>query len=134
MLVDTNILSELARPSPDPHVQRWAESVPLPLSISVVTLEEVSYGLSWKPNPEVGAWFESFLDDACEVLPISAEIARRAGLLRGTLRREGHQRTQADMLIAATAQVHQLPLATRNVRDFERCGIPLVNPFEKRLG
>ena len=130
MLVDTNVLSELARQSPDPDVARWARTVPLPLSISVVTLEEVSYGLSWRPNAEIQAWFETFLAEACHVLPITEVIARRAGELRGRFRLSGRQRTQADMLIAATAQAHQLALATRNVRDFDGCGIPVVNPFE----
>ena len=130
MLVDTNVLSELARPSPDPRVLRWARGVSLPLSLSVVTLEEVSYGLAWRPNPEIRAWFETFLAESCAGLPVTAVIARRAGELRGTFGGEGQQRTQADMLIAATAQVHQLPLATRNGRDFDGCGIPVFNPFE----
>ena len=130
MLVDTNVLSELARPAPDPNVVRWARAVPLPLSISVVTVEEVSFGLSWRPNDEIEAWFSSFLADGCVVLPVTEGIARRAGQLRGGFRSAGRQRTQADMLIAATSQVHQLALATRNVADFEGCGIPVVNPFE----
>jgi len=130
MLVDTNVLSELARPAPDERVLLWASSMPLPLSISAVTLEEINFGLSWKPNPEVRAWFDAFLADSCRILPVTDAIARRAGELRGRFRGEGRQRTQADMLIAATAQAHQLALATRNVRDFEGCGIPVVNPFE----
>ncbi len=129
MLVDTNILSELARPTADPNVVAWARTVPLPLSISVVTLEEIHYGLSWRPNEPIRAWFESFLAESAEVLPITGSIARRAGELRGRFRAQGRQRTQADMLIAATAQAHQLSLATHNVRDFEGCGIPVVDPF-----
>jgi predicted nucleic acid-binding protein len=130
MLVDTNVLSELARPSTDPRVHRWARSIALPLDISVITLEEIRYGLSWKPNDEIEAWFERFFSASCRILPVTESIARRAGELRGRFRADGRQRTQADMLIAATAQAHQLPLATRNVRDFESCGIPLVNPFD----
>ena len=128
-LVDTNVLSELARRAPHPAVMRWAATVDLPIEVSAVTLEEIHFGLSWRPNPEVRAWFERFLADSCAVLPVSEQIARRAGDLRGHLRASGHQRTQADMLIAATAQVHQLTLATRNLRDFAGCGIALVDPF-----
>jgi toxin FitB len=130
ILVDTNVLSELARPSPDQNVVHWARTVPLPLSISVVTLEEIHYGLSWRPQVAIQAWFETFLAESCVVLPITSAIAARAGQLRGGFRRAGRPRTQADMMIAATAQAHQLALATRNTRDFEGCGIPMINPFE----
>jgi predicted nucleic acid-binding protein len=130
ILVDTNVLSELARPNPDPNVLRWAQAIPLPLSLAAITLEEIHYGLAARPNPAIRAWFDAFLAQSCVVLPITPAIAERAGQLRGEHRRGGRQRTQADMLIAATAQAHQLALATRNGRDFEGCGIPIVNPFE----
>ena len=129
MLVDTNVISELARSTPDPLVARWAAGAPLPIFVSVVTVEEIYYGLSWRPNAEIQSWFESFFSERCTVLPITGAIARRAGELRGWFRGTSQQRTQADMLIAATAQAQQLPLATRNVRGFEGCGIPLVDPF-----
>ena len=99
------------------------------MSGSVVTLEEIHFGLAWRPSPRVSAWFDRFLGDDCVVLPITDEIARRAGELRGRFRAAGEQRTQADMLIAATAQAHQLSLVTRNLRDFEGCGIPLLDPW-----
>ena len=130
MLVDTNVLSELARPQADESVVHWARSVALPFSISVITLEEIHYGLSWRPNEAVHAWFDHFFSENARILPVTDSIARRAGELRGRFRSQGRQRTQADMLIAATAQAHQLSLATRNVRDFEGCGIAVVNPFE----
>jgi len=130
ILADTNVLSELARRTPQPAVIAWAATVTLPIAISVVTLEEIHFGLAWKPNAPVRAWFDEFLAQSCTVLPVTDAIARRAGDLRGQLRAAGRQRTQADMLVAGTAQAHQLTLATRNVRDFEGCGITLVNPFD----
>ena len=127
-LCDTNVISELARPRPNPGVLAWAGTVST-TTLSVVTLEEIFYGLAWKPNLRVRAWFEAFLADRCQVLPITAEIATRCGQLRGELMARGAVRSQADMLIAATAQVHGLTIITRNVRDFEDCMVPILNPF-----
>lgn len=62
------------------------------------------------------------------MLPITAAIAREAGELRGQLQTQGKPRTQADLLIGATAKIHQFTLVTRNARDFEGCGIVLLNP------
>lgn len=131
-LVDTNVLSELMRPRPDAGVLAWLqgrERVNPRLTISVVTVDEIMFGLSWRPTARLLAWFDAFVLRH-EVLPITVNIARRAGELRGQLQARGQTRTQADMLIAATAQIHALTLVTRNVRDFEGCGIGVLNPFE----
>ena len=127
-LVDTNVVSELARPQPNHGVLAWAGKVKN-VVLSVITVEEILYGLAWKPNARVQAWFEAFLDGYCQVLQISPEIAKACSKLRGELQSKGISRSQADMFIAATAQIHQLTIATRNVRDFEGCGIALLNPF-----
>jgi predicted nucleic acid-binding protein len=126
-LVDTNVISELCRRQPNQGVLAWASGVTRP-AVSVITLEEIFFGLTWRPNPRVLEWMESFFQRH-EVLPISQNIARRGGELRGQFSARGIVREQADMLIAATAQVHQLTLVTRNTRDFENCGIGLLNPF-----
>jgi toxin FitB len=127
-LCDTNVISEVVRREPNPGVVAWLERQPA-IALSVVTVEEVLYGLAWKPHPKVQRWFDDFVEALCTVLPIDEEIARRSGELRGASQARGEPRSAADMLIAATAQLHQLTLATRNVRHFEGCGIPLLNPF-----
>ena len=121
-LCDTNIISELSRPQPNPGVLAWNTQV-LSISLSVITLEEIAYGLASKPNARLQNWFEEFLKTYCQIIPITDEIAQLSGELRGRLRTQGKPRTQADMLIAATAYLHQLTLVTRNTRDFEDCGI-----------
>ena len=127
-LCDTNVLSELARPQPNLGVAAWAQDLSS-ITVSVITVEEIAYGLAWKPNLRVLEWFQGFLDRYSEVLPVTADIAARAGRLRGTLQAQGRPRAQADMLIAATAQFHGLTLVTRNVKDFEDCGLALLDPF-----
>jgi len=128
MLCDTNIISEFARPQPNPGVLQWVQSVDQ-ITISVITLEEIYYGLSAKPNPKIQRLIEQFFAENCTILPVTDAIAQAAGILRGRLRLQGQTRTQADMLIAAPAQVHQLTLITRNIRDFEDCNIVTFNPF-----
>jgi toxin FitB len=127
-LTDTNVLSELVRPRPNRGVLAWAQQVDR-ISVSVITLEEIRFGLAWKPNARVRAWFDVFFAEACDLVPITQAIAERAGDVRGELRARGITRAQADMLIAATAQVMGLTLVTRNVRDFQDCDIQLLDPF-----
>ena len=69
-LVDTNVVSELCRPAPNPGVLAWAEPVSL-VALSVVTVEEIFFGLAWKPNQRIQSWFESFLASSCEILPVT---------------------------------------------------------------
>ena len=130
-LADTNIVSELMRPRPDSGVLQWLQRLELgdmPLVVSAITVDEMILGLHWRPQAEKMRWFEHFLMRAT-VLPVNADIARRAGEWRAQFARRGVVRSQADMLIAATAQGHALTLVTRNVRDFDGCGIALLNPF-----
>jgi len=129
VLTDTNVLSELAKPRPQPAVVRWVQTQRA-LVVSVITLEEIHFGLATKRNARVLRWFESFLEQHCRVLDVSGPIARHAGILRAQHAARGRVRSQADMLIAATAAQHGLPVATRNVRDFDDCGVSVVNPFE----
>lgn len=127
-LVDTNVISELTRRRPNPGVEAWADRSARWV-LSAITVEEIFYGLSRTPNERIQRWFEMFLTEKCDVMSVTETIAVVGGRLRGRLGAAGQTRTQADMLIGATALVHQQTLVTRNVRDFEGCGIALLNPF-----
>ncbi len=130
-LADTNIVSELMRPRPAGGVSEWMATLEhqrIDLVISAITVDEIVFGLRWRPHPAKTAWFVRFMQRAT-VLPTTEIISRRAGEMRAQLALAAQVRAQTDMLIAATAQLHALTLVTRNVHDFDGCGIAVLNPF-----
>ena len=126
-LLDTNVASELSRRKPNAGVLSWIATVKK-LSVSVISVDELWFGVSRKPTPQLLQWLDD-LEQIIDVFPVTPDIARQAGQMRGNFLRRGITRMQPDMLIAATAQAHGLTLVTRNTRDFEGCGIGLLNPF-----
>lgn len=127
-IVDTNVISEIARRQPDERVLQWLAETGR-VAISAISLEELYFGMALKPNAHVQRTIEVYLDAYVIIRDVTVTIAKHAGLLRGQLGQRGRVRSQADMLIAATAAAHGLTLATRNVRDFAGCGIALHDPF-----
>ena len=128
-LADTNVISELIKKFPNEQVLQWLQTVEL-IAISAVTIEEAHFGLAWQPSAVKLHLFNAVVQSLHAVYPITESIAQRAGVLRGQLQAQGIARSAPDMLIAATAQEHQLIVATRNVRDFLGCGVQVVNPFD----
>jgi predicted nucleic acid-binding protein len=117
------------KPQPCLAVQLWfAEQERL--CLSAISVEEIIFGLEAKQAVKKLAWFKRLLHESCEVLPVSCEIANYCGELRARLRCRGLVRTQADSLIAATAYIHDKVLVTRNVKDFTKCNIEILNPFD----
>ena len=127
-LFDTNIISELFRREPNLGVIQFTGKISQTY-ISTISLDEIFFGLAAKPKPRILQRFEIFVADQCIVLPVTAEIAKCSGQLRGHLRTKGIIRSQANMLIAATARQHNLQPVTRNVKDFEQCDVDILNPF-----
>jgi predicted nucleic acid-binding protein len=131
ILVDTNVLSELARARPNAGVVRWLGEQRR-ISLSVVTLEELAFGVARAKGAARGrlrTWLDALLAARPTLLDVTPAVARASGELRAAREAGGRRVAMADMLIAATALTHGLTLVTRNVRDFESCGVALFNPF-----
>jgi predicted nucleic acid-binding protein len=133
MLVDTNVLSETVKPRPNPGVLRWLAEHPR-FSISAVTLEELAFGIERLRGTRRAAlyeWLERLrAEPSPEIVAVDAEVALAAGRLRARREDKGRPVAQADMLIAASALIKGVTLVTRNVSDFEGCGIALLDPFD----
>lgn len=130
LLLDTNVISEVMRREPDPVVVAWFSRLDRVIT-SVICVEELVFGLRRRHAYSREAWLLGMLEDVGVVHPVSAVTARWAAEQRARLQDNGQTFTQADALIAATAWEHHLVLATRNVRDFDALGVPLLNPFTK---
>ncbi len=127
-LLDTNIISEIMKKLPNKSVVEWF-SKQEEIFFSVITIEEIYYGLSRRNLVKKLTWFKQFAADKATVLEISDKISRWSGEKRGELAASGKIVTMADSLIAATAHDCGLILATRNIKDFQHFGIAVVNPF-----
>lgn len=134
-LLDTCVLSELRRPRPDAGVVEWLGQVAESrLYLSVLTLGKIQQGtarLADGPRRQVQLWLETELVTrfAGRILPVDVEAALEWGLQRGEQQRAGQLLPVVDCLLAATAAVHHLVVVTRNVRDFERFPVRVLNPW-----
>jgi predicted nucleic acid-binding protein len=135
-LLDTNVLSELARPRPDPIVVDWMTARrPATLSISVLTLGEIARGIALRADDarrsRLVAWAATIpLAFAGRLYPVTDAIALAWGELDGSARRSGRPLGAVDGLLLATAKVHALTLVTRNTADFARRGVAIENPWD----
>lgn len=131
-LLDTNVLSELRKSRPHGGVVAWFAQVPdHALFVSAVTIGEIQAGIeiTRRQDPTRADAFERWLDVVEQtrvVLPVDGPIWRRHARLMSRVADELYE----DALIAATALAHGLTVATRNVRDFVRFEVPVVDPFK----
>ena len=136
-LLDTNVISELRRPRPNERVRRFIARQRLEdLFVSAVTVAEIRFGIETLEDPnrraELGDWLLHRVRPlfARRVLEVSEDVMFRWRLLVEEGRKSGHTYSQPDLIIAATALHHGLTLVSRDVGDFERTRVRLVNPWQ----
>lgn len=131
-LIDTNVLSELSKRSPNEGVRTWFENVPSEqLWVSVLVLGEIRAGIASRARRDargaarLAAWLDSLVaEHRSRILVVNRRVADAWGPLNVPDRLP-----TIDGLLAATAIVHDLTLVTRNVRDVARTGVRVLNPF-----
>lgn len=136
-LLDTCLISELVKREPNPGVVNWLdEQDEQTLFLSVLNLGELQKGISKLPNgtkkDELQSWIALDLVERFtgRILDIDLETALCWGRIQGEAEQAGLNLPVMDSLIAATAAAHGLVVVTRNVRDMERCGVKVCNPWE----
>lgn len=131
-LVDANVLSEPTKPSPNVRVVEWLQHNEADIAVDPIVLGEVRFGILLLPKGNRRARLESWFDAGVQrihCLPWEAETGLRWAALLASLRASGKSMPIKDSLIAATALVHSLAVATRNRTDFQKAGVKVVDPF-----
>jgi toxin FitB len=134
-LLDTNVISELIKSSPDPNVLAWFSQVPEEHTfISVLTLGELSSGIDKLPDGmkknDLILWFDKLSNSfSRQTFPIDSETALQWGRLSAARGKQGRPLPVIDGLIAASAYRQAAILVTRNTRDFESLPIQIINPW-----
>jgi predicted nucleic acid-binding protein len=136
IVLDTNVLSEALRPVPEPSVLNWLADQPsASLFTTAVTRGEILYGIQLLSDGKrrKGLWDAAnkiFDEDfAGHVLSFDGDAAGMYADIAASRRIAGKPISQFDAMIAAMARSRGAILATRNVKDFESCGIEVVNPW-----
>lgn len=136
ILLDTNVVSELMKSAPEPAVMAWINAIPnATVFVSSVTRAEIFYGVALVSDGKrrqglaqaARTTFETYFRG--RILPFDSEAADAFAELAASRRLSGRPISQADAQIAAIARSRGAELATRNVRDFEGCGVELINPW-----
>ncbi len=135
-LLDTVVLSEIRKPRPDARVAKWVDSQDWEnLYISAMTIGEIRAGVVLARTPEreeaLDQWVAFVREEMRDrILPVGPDEAEAWGRIHARRSAAGAMPAFVDSLIAATAVVRNLTVVTRNVKDFEPTGVPVLNPWE----
>ena len=136
IVLDTNVVSELMKSAPEPSVVAWIDAIPgATVFLSAVTQAKIQKGVALVPEGKrreglalaARAAFETYFHG--RILPFDSEAAEAFAELAAERRRAGRPISQADAQIAAITRSRGAALATRNVADFEGCGVEIVDPW-----
>jgi predicted nucleic acid-binding protein len=132
ILVDANVLSEATKPAPDARVLDWLRRHEREITVDPIIVGEIRFGVLLLPRGKRRTRLESWFDAGIgrlRCLPWEAETGLRWARLLSDLRKKGEAMPIKDSLVAATALTHDIALATRNRRDFEKARVRIVDPF-----
>jgi toxin FitB len=136
-LLDTNVISEWIKPQPNRNVVSWLAEVDEDrVFISVISFAEVRHGIELLPvgrrRERLAHWLAEDLPERFEgrILAVDQHIAETWGVIMARGQKAGLTPGSMDAFVAATAAAHNLTLATRNVKDFQRLGISLFDPWQ----
>lgn len=136
IVLDTNVLSDLLRPTPAPAVATWFKRQPrTQIFTTAVNEAEILYGIELMPagkrRQSLLAALETIfaVDFTGRVLVFDSDAARAFAIIAARRRALGRPMSNADAQIAAIVQRHEATLATRDTDDFEQCGIRLIDPW-----
>lgn len=131
-LLDTNVISETARPEPNTNVTRWLGQLST-ITLPAVGVFEIASGIQrlrrGKKREFLESWFAELLASDCEVLPFDRDAALGCAFLESEARQRGQTCDLRDLLILAIARSCDLGVATRNVDHFRGFGVPVYDPF-----
>ena len=135
IFVDTNVVFETLKKSPDPDVLAWLVRFDAELALPTVTIAEISYGIerirpdqrSLRLEAGLAEWRRRFAD---RIYGLTEDAALIYGAIMGAAARTGRLMAAPDGMIAAIAKANGGRLATRNRADFERTGLELISPWD----
>ncbi|HKL81848.1 MAG TPA: type II toxin-antitoxin system VapC family toxin [Desulfobacter sp.] len=137
-LLDTCVMSELVKATPDENVINWINNTPDErLFLSVITIGEIRKGLTKLPDSkkkyQLTNWLNTLLENyEARIYPVDLAVAESWGTIQGKAENNGTPVASVDSLIAAVAQTHNLIIVTRNEKDFAATNVTIVNPWKEK--
>lgn len=139
IILDTNVVSELMRPQPNPGVVAWADrQAEVGLFLTTITLAELRFGIAALPSGQRRTALAATLEDQIRpmfgnrVLDFDEPASASYADLRAAARRHGQAIGDVDAMIAAIAKRARFGIATRDVTPFEAVGLTVIDPFVER--